>query len=212
MTTAPQDPLVVLGVIAGAHGVSGRVRINAYTQTPEGVGEYGPVCVGSQTYKIKVTGVSKGQALCELEGVKDRNAAESLKGLEVSVVRDALPADGATEDDWFQSDLVGLRVETASGELLGLVEGVHNFGASDLLEIAPAQGGTTVLMAFTADNVPAIDVEGGRLVADPPIGTFDEPGEGPAPKKRRRSPKARARLAAQNEAAQDAAGDGADDA
>ena len=208
--TAPQDPLIVLGVITGAHGVSGRVRINAYTETPEGVGEYGPVSVGGQTYKIKVTGVSKGLALCELEGVKDRNSAELLKGLELSVARDALPAETDDEEDWFQTDLVGLRVETASGDLLGTVEGVHNFGASDLIEILPTQGGATVLMAFTAENVPEIDVEGGRLVADPPIGTFDEPGEGPAPKKRRRSPKARARQAAKEQVEAHPGGDRSD--
>lgn len=211
--TASHDSNVVLGVITGAHGVSGRVRINAYTETPEGVGEYGPVSVGGQTYKIKVTGTSKGLALCELEGLKDRNAAELLKGLEVSVARDALPAETGEDDDWFQTDLIGLRVETASGELLGRVEGVHNFGASDLIEILPAQGGATVLMAFTAENVPEIDVEGGRLVADPPIGTFDEVSDGPARKKRRRSPKARAREAAKEQAEQaglDADGNGSD--
>ena len=193
--TAPQDPLVVLGVITGAHGVSGRVRINAYTETPEGVGEYGPVSVGGQTYKIKVTGVSKGLAICELEGVKDRNSAELLKGLELSVARDALPAETDDEEDWFQTDLVGLRVETALGDLLGTVEGVHNFGASDLIEILPTQGGATVLMAFTAENVPEIDVEG---------------GQGPAPKKRRRSPKARARQAAKEQGEAHPGGDRSD--
>ncbi|MEQ9145970.1 MAG: ribosome maturation factor RimM [Parvibaculaceae bacterium] len=188
------DQLLVLGVITGAHGVSGRVRVKPFTETPESLGDYGPVTVQGKARKIRVTGVSKGQAIAALEGVNDRNAAEAMRGQELSVPRAALgEAADPEEEGWFHADLIGLTVETETGEKLGTVAAIHDFGAGDLLEIQPGEG-PSVLMAFTQENVPVVDVAGGRLVADPPAGTFGgEEGETPPRTKRRRSPRARAR-------------------
>lgn len=210
------ESLVVLGVIAGSHGVSGRLRVKPFTQTPEAVADYGQVRIGDGSHKIKITGASRGQVIVALDGVRDRDAADALLGLEITVPRAALDARGAgsdgTGDDtgdgtgndagedgqgWFQADLVGLGVETAAGEKLGSVAGVFDFGAGDLLEIMPTAGGQTVMMAFTHANVPEVDIEGGRLVVDPPLGTFEVETDKPAPRKRRRSPKARERALAE---------------
>ncbi len=206
MTDELESP-VVLGVITGSHGVSGRVRVKPFTQTPEAIADYGLVRIGDGSHKIKITGVSKGQVIVALDGVRDRDAADALRGMELIVLRAALDVGGTGVDDteedgpgWFQADLVGLGVETAAGEKLGSVVGVFDFGAGDLLEIAPAAGGETVMMAFTHANVPEVDVDGGRLVVDPPLGTFEVESDKPAPRKRRRSPKARARALAEKEA------------
>ena len=206
MTDELESP-VVLGVITGSHGVSGRVRVKPFTQTPEAVADYGLVRIGEGSHKIKITGAAKGQVIVALEGVRDRDAADALRGMELIVSRATLDVEGVGSDDteedgqgWFQADLIGLGVETAAGEKLGSVVGVFDFGAGDLLEIAPAAGGETVMMAFTHANVPEVDVEGGRLVVDPPLGTFEVESDKPAPRKRRRSPKARARALAEKEA------------
>ena len=207
LMTDELESLVVLGVITGSHGVSGRVRVKPFTQTPEAVADYGLVRIGEGSHKIKITGAAKGQVIVALEGVRDRDAADALRGMELTVPRSSLDAEGVGSDDaeedgqgWFQADLVGLGVETAAGEKLGSVAGIYDFGAGDLLEIAPATGGETVMMAFTHANVPEVDVEGGRLVVDPPLGTFEVESDKPAPRKRRRSPKARARALAEKEA------------
>lgn len=206
------ESTVVLGVITGSHGVSGRVRVKPFTHDPQAVAAYGQVRIGEGSHKIKVTGAAKGQVIVALEGVGDRDAADALRGMELTVARAALDAgdvqvgevgDDETGDDdqsWFQADLIGLGVESAEGKRLGTVTGMFDFGAGDLLEIKPTLGGEAVLMAFTLANVPMVDVEGGRLVIDPPLGTFEVEGDKPAPRKRRRSPKARARALAEKKA------------
>lgn len=191
MASDPQTS-IVLGIVTGAHGVSGRVKVKPFTEVPEGVGEHGPVLINGETRKIKVTSISKGQVICELDGIRYRDQAEALRGAEISVLREAL-ADSDDEEGWFHTDLMGLPVEDLEGKQLGRVIGVHDFGAGDLLEIEPADG-ASVLMAFTEANVPTVDLQAGKLVADPPLGTFASEEEMERPKrKRRRSPKARAR-------------------
>ncbi len=208
---AEADMTIVLGVVTGAHGVSGRLRVKPFTGEPDAIGDYGPVMVRGVSRAIKVTGAGKGQVTIELEGIKNRDAADALKGAELIVTRADLGETQVEDDGWFHADLVGLTVEAANGEVLGTVSGVFDFGAGDILEIAPAGGGSDVMMAFTEENVPSVDVAGGKLIADPPFGTFETEEEKAKPKrrKRRRSPKARARENAR--ASQGAAGkEGAD--
>jgi len=193
---------IVLGVITGAHGVSGRLRVKPFTGEPEAIGDYGPVMVQGTAREIKVTGAAKGLVTIELEGIKGRDAAEALKGAELTVTRADLGDPEPEEEGWLYADLIGLRMETADGEALGSVVGVFDFGAGDLLEIAPSEGEATVMMAFTEENVLSVDVAGGKLIADPPIGTFETEEEKakPKPRKRRRSPKAREKALAREKA------------
>ena len=73
-----------------------------------------------------------------------------------------------SEEEWYHSDLIGLTVYDRAGAALGTVVAIHNFGAGDLLEIRPAAGGGDVLVPFTRETVPEVDVEGGRLTLIPP--------------------------------------------
>jgi 16S rRNA processing protein RimM len=109
--------------------------------------------------------------------VTDRNAAEALRGLRLYVPRAALPAPEAGE--YYHHYLVGLTAVLVSGETLGTVEAVHNFGAGDLLDIARTDGGS-VVVPFTNAVVPTVDLAAGRLVIDPPEGLLDgEEAPGP---------------------------------
>lgn len=200
--TSEADTQIVLGVVTGAHGVSGRLRVKPFTGEPEAVGDYGPVMVRGTSREIKVTGAAKGLVTIELEGIKGRDAAEALKGAELTVTRADLGDPEPEEEGWLHADLIGLSVQTADGAVLGSVVGVFDFGAGDLLEIAPSDGGATVMMAFTEDNVPSVDIAGGKLIADPPLGTFETEEEKakPKPRKRRRSPKAREKALAREKA------------
>lgn len=171
---------VCLGVVTGAHGVRGLVKVKAFTELPEGVAAYGPVETkdGSRRFAIEAKGMIKDLVLCRLEGIEDRDAAEALRGTELHVPRERLPETDEDEEGWYHADLVGLRVVGEDGRVYGHVAAVLNFGAGDLLEIAPEGGGETVLMGFTVDNVRLVDPEGGQIVIDPPVGTFaDEDAE-----------------------------------
>jgi 16S rRNA processing protein RimM len=108
-----------------------------------------------------------------LKGVDDRNAAERLNGVELYIARDKLPATDAGE--YYHADLIGLAAVTTADEPLGHVIAIHNFGAGDIIEIAPPSG-ATMLLPFTNAVVPTIDVAGGRVLIELP----DEiEGDGP---------------------------------
>lgn len=171
---APEDP-VELGAVAAVHGLKGLLRVKPFTETPDGLAAYGPVWVALRGgasdpaaglpgwREIAVTGVSKGVALCALEGVADRTTAEALKGATLSVDRSALPE--AADDEFYQTDLVGLAVKDTDGVGIGTVRAVQDFGAGDMLDIQPAAG-PSILVPFVEAFVPEVDVAGGVLVVE----------------------------------------------
>ncbi len=118
MTDTSQE-LICVGAITGARGLKGEVRIKSFTADPKGVSHYGDVTDenGENSYKIRITGQAKGQLLARLKGVEDRNAAEALKGIRLYVLKSALPAP--EEDEFYFSDLVGLRAVLVDGGKLG---------------------------------------------------------------------------------------------
>ena len=172
-------PAVCLGVVVGAHGVRGLVRVKSFTEHPESVAAYGPVETrdGTRRFVIEAKGMVKDLVLCRLEGIADRDAADALRGTELHVPRERLPETDGDEEGWYHADLAGCQAVGSDGRVYGRVVGVQNFGAGDLLEIAPEAGGETVLMGFTGENVVEVDIEGRRIVIDPPLGTFED-GEG----------------------------------
>jgi len=159
---------VCLGVVVGAHGVRGLVRIKSFTEAPGDIAAYGPLSdeAGARSFAVRVTGEAKGAILAAIAGVADRDAAEALKGTRLYVDRAALPVPVDAEE-FYHADLIGLMAEDRAGRALGRVVAVHNFGAGDLLEIAP-EGGQSLLLPFTKAAVPEVDLAGGRLVVEPP--------------------------------------------
>ena len=167
-------PRVRVGVIVGVHGVRGAVRIKSFTEEPADIGYYSPVETeaGSAKFRLKVTGLVKGLVIATLEGVADRNAAEALKGTELWVARERLPSRLA-EDEFLYSDLIGLVAEGIDGKRLGTVKAVADYGAGDVLDIKLEPKGD-MMVPFTKDSVPEVDVPGGRLVVIPPVYAPDE--------------------------------------
>jgi 16S rRNA processing protein RimM len=106
----------------------------------------------------------------QFDGLSDRAAAEGLKGIDLFVPRERLPAPD--EDEYYHADLIGLDAISSDGKSIGKVVGVENYGAGDLIEIAREKG-STVLIPFTRANVPKIELTAGRLVVDPPPGLLD---------------------------------------
>ncbi len=159
---------VCIGQVVGAHGVRGEVRIKVFADDPLAIAGYGPLADESGRRRFRLLGMrpAKGVMVARLEGVADRNAAEALRGVRLYVPRAALPETEA--DEFYHVDLIGLAAYDEEGGYHGRVVAVHNFGAGDILEIAPAAGGPTELLPFTREVVPEVDIEGGRLTISPP--------------------------------------------
>ncbi len=145
----------------------GEVRIKAFTENPRAIGRYGPVEdeTGSRRFKVTVRGEAKGLVIARLDGVMDRDQAEALKGLRLYVPRAKLPKPKRGE--WYVADLIGLAAVDTGGTPLGQVKSVQNFGAGDVIEIE-RQDGSTAFLPFTKRVVPEVDIEGGKVVIDPP--------------------------------------------
>ncbi len=174
---------VCVGKIGAAHGVRGEVRFFAYTEDPRAIRTYGALEDESGARKFEVVSAREGNGhlVVRFKGIDDRNAAETLTHIRLFVARDRLP-ERKDDDTFYQADLIGLRVETKAGEHLGEVIAVPNYGASDLLEIRPVKAGQTLLIPFIDEFVPVVDVQGGRIVVDPPAGLIEEEKQQPEEK------------------------------
>jgi 16S rRNA processing protein RimM len=164
---------VCLGVVTGAHGVQGAVRIKSFTGAPEDIARYGPLTdeTGARSFELQLVGTVKGVVIARLSGIEDRNRAEALRGLRLHLLRSALPQTQAEE--YYHTDLIGLEAVLGDGTPVGRVRAVHDFGSGDTLEVARADG-PPVMVPFTRAVVPIIEVAAGRLVLDPPPGLLDE--------------------------------------
>lgn len=174
MTAALSTRRVCLGVVAGAHGVRGAVRLKSFAQDPRDIARYGPLEdeSGATRFTVRLVGAGKGVLLARLSGIADRDRAEALRGVRLYLPRAALPPP--PDDEYYHADLIGLAALLGNGERLGEVRAVHDFGAGDTLEIARPHG-PPVLVPFTRAAVPVIDVEAGHVVIDPPDGLLDAP-------------------------------------
>jgi 16S rRNA processing protein RimM len=175
--TGPQGEAVKSRVcvarIGAAHGTRGEVKLWPFTASAEAVGEYGPLetADGTRAFEIEALRPAKDFYVARLKGVTDRTAAERLCNTDLYVPRERLPAP--EPDEFYHADLVGLDVLDTAGMVLGTVIAVHNFGAGDLLEIAPAGGGETVMLPFTAAIVPTVEIAAGRIIVDAPAGLLE---------------------------------------
>ena len=159
---------ILLGVVTGASGLRGEVKVKTFTATPEAIARYGDLHAkdGRRFAVVSAKPGKKDEALLALKGVADRSAAEALKGLELYVPRGALPA--IDEGEYYHADLIGLAAHDAEDRRIGVVKAIHNYGAGDILEIE-APDGSDLLLSFTRDTVPEIDIKTGRIViAVPP--------------------------------------------
>jgi 16S rRNA processing protein RimM len=174
---------ILLGVIAGAHGVAGHVRIKSFTEAPESLVAYGPLRDSEgREYRLRLTGKSRGLLLARIEGVSDRNQAEALAGRELGVARSAFP-EPDDPDEFYEADLIGLRAEREDGQALGRVSAVADFGAGPVLTVTDPQGAES-MFPFTAQVVPKVDLAAGRLTVLVPgeAGGPEEGQEAGAPK------------------------------
>jgi 16S rRNA processing protein RimM len=153
--------------IGAPHGLRGEVKLWTFTEDPFAVKRYGPLRTedGVRQFEVTQAREAKGHLVATLKGVATREDAERLNGVELYVARDKLPA--TAEHEYYHADLIGLAAVTPADEPLGRVVAIHDFGAGDIIEIAPPQG-ASLLLPFTNAVVPSVDLAGGRVVIELP--------------------------------------------
>ena len=157
--------LILVGRVAGAFGVRGEIRITSYTAEPLALVGYKTLLREDGSPGLTLTGgrAAKGGVVARAREIATREEAEAARGLQLYIPRVALPAP-EDEDEFYIADLVGLAVVSPDGAPLGRVRSVRDFGAGDLLEIAPAAGESWWL-TFTREAVPEVSIAERRLVA-----------------------------------------------
>ncbi|RXG93769.1 ribosome maturation factor RimM [Bradyrhizobium zhanjiangense] len=173
--------LVCVARIGAAHGVRGAVKLWTFTEDPFAIRRYGPLLSkdGKRQFEVAQAREAKDHLVATFKGVTTRDEAERLNGIELYVPREKLPA--TDEGEYYHTDLIGLAAVTTDGEPLGRVVAIQNFGAGDIIEIAPPKG-PTLLLPFSNAVVPEVDIAGGRVViALPQEIEGEDEGEVPPP-------------------------------
>jgi 16S rRNA processing protein RimM len=158
---------ICIARIGAAHGVRGEVRLWTFTEDPLAVLHYGPLATkdGARSFVVTQAREAKTHLVATLKGVATREDAERLNGVELYVAREQLPP--TDQGEYYHADLIGLAAVDAANQPIGRVIAIHNFGAGDIIEIAPPQG-PTMLLPFTNAVVPSVDLAGGRVVIELP--------------------------------------------
>ena len=155
------DAPVTLAVIIGAHGVTGEVRLKLFT---DDLGAYSAFNGGAMTLKSTRHGSNGTNA--RIAEINDRNAAEALRGTELTVLRSELPA--LAEGEYYHADLLGLPAISTDGDALGTVVAIDDFGAGDVIEVErlaeDGKPGKRFMVPMNADAVP--EWNAARIVID----------------------------------------------
>jgi 16S rRNA processing protein RimM len=170
-------PWLCVGVILGAHGIKGQVRIKSYMQNPLDIAAFGAVYneTRQDSWHILTPRLQKADlVIAHLKGVTDRTQAENLAGVSLYLSRSLLPDLSLIEEEFYHTDLIGLTARFQDGRIFGRVKAVHNFGAGDMLEISPSAGGGGVMWPFTKEFVPEISLHSKEVVLIPPLGWLDK--------------------------------------
>jgi 16S rRNA processing protein RimM len=156
---------ILMAVIGAAHGIKGEVRVKSFSADTLALGDYVPLRArDGRVFTVKTIRPAKDVVIVRFAEVPDRNAAERLSGIELFIDRAVLP-DDLEEDEFYQADLIGLEARDETGEVLGRVTALHDFGAGEILEVRPATG-KSLMVPFTRAAVPEVSISGGFVRID----------------------------------------------
>ena len=175
MANSGSDPegKVCIAQIGAAHGVRGEVRVKLFSDDPQSLIQYGALetADGSRRFEIETARFAKTVYVCGIKGLRNRDEAEALNGTRLYVSRDKLPE--LDEEEFYHSDLLGLEARLETGDVLGTIVGIPDFGAGDLLDIVPKRG-KGVYIPFTREAVPVVNIAEGYVTVIPPEGLLDD--------------------------------------
>jgi len=164
--------LILMAEIVGVHGVKGQLKLKVFSEAPEDLQDYAPLCdAAGKEYKFLTFSPHKNIYLATLENIKDCDQAEKLRGTKLYVPRDRLP-NIKDKDTYYHVDLIGVAAKDAAGIVIGKIINVANFGGGDLLEIKPVKG-ASYYVPFTKTNVPQVDIAKKEATVIVPPGLLD---------------------------------------
>ena len=166
----PPPTRILVGIVGAPHGLKGEARVKCLTAEPLALKHYGPLRdeAGARAWRVlTLRHVKDDMCVARLEGVGDRDAARALTHTKLYALRADMPVLEAGE--FYHADLIGLRAETSDGRALGEIVAVRNFGAGDLLEIAPPGGGETIMLPFASPFVGEVNINRGCVTVAPPV-------------------------------------------
>ena len=146
--------LVLVGVIASAHGIKGDIVVKSFTEPADNICKLSLTAEQKGDVELRCIAVKpNGRLVCRLRDVKTRTDAEKLRGVKLFTLRANLPEP--QEDEFYVEDLKGLSVVNASLEHIGIVNAVFNFGASDIIEVR-FDDAKVELFPFTKKSFPIV--------------------------------------------------------
>ncbi len=165
-----QEKKICVGAIAGAFGVKGEVRLKSFCAQAEDLAKYSPLVDDKgATYTLKSVRPIKGGFAGRIAEIPTREDAEALRSTRLYALRAQFPE--LEEDEYYQSDLIGMDVFDGNGEKLGKVKAIQNYGAGDLIEIHYKS--KTALIPFAKTIVPTVDLASRKIIIDPPEGLLE---------------------------------------
>lgn len=156
---------IQMAVIGAPHGIKGELRVKTFTGDPLALADYGPLYdEAGNRYDVVDIRPAKNVVVVRFRQVTDRAAAEALNGAVLYVDRSVLPED-LEEDQFYHADLIDLPVHDEEGQVVGHVSAFHDFGGGDIMEVVLGSG-KTVLVPFSREAVPIVDLEAGVVGID----------------------------------------------
>jgi 16S rRNA processing protein RimM len=159
--------MICVGMIAGVHGVKGLVKLQSFTEPFDALADYPVLDENGTPISLQIMPQPGGKLLGQMPGLTDRTEAEKLRGKRLYVQREDLPEPD--EGEYYHTDLIGMEARSADGAVLGQVLALHNFGASDIVEIG-TKGAKSFMVPFTDAFVPEVDVDARFIV----VAAFEE--------------------------------------
>lgn len=165
-----RDTRVCVAQVGAAHGLRGGVHLRSFTADPSAFADYGPLETEDRSRKLEIESArpTKDGFTVRFHGLTRREAAEALRNVNLYVEREKLPP--AEDGEFYHADLIGLAAVTSSGDTLGEVMAIHNFGAGDIVELRLPDNSTT-MFAFDEKTVPEVDIAGGKIIVQLPAET-----------------------------------------
>ena len=155
--------LILIGVISAAHGIKGEFLVKSFSKDYSSIDDLNLVDKNGSPIKLRFVRINnKGGIICTSPGVNTRNKAEKLAKTQLYCKIEDLPI--LEEDEFYHNDLVGIEVRSVEGidaegsqilKKIGVIKGVFNFGAGDVIEIS-LNDGKDLMFPFNKDHFPEI--------------------------------------------------------
>ena len=161
--------LICVGELSAAHGIKGYMKLRSFTEVAEDVFDYNPLYTkDGGIIEIEQKGMLNNNAfVVQVKGITNRNEAEFIKGTEIFIDKSQLP--DLEEGGFYYNDLIGLDVkDSKTGNVLGKIKYIHDFGAGDLVEIDFNQKRDLETFPFTEEIFPEINLNEGYVAFNEP--------------------------------------------